>query len=138
MTIKEAIRFHKSVYKIPDFNDSLLQHIKLSKTQKIKELSVGQKVIFHLSLVLSIKPKILLIDEVIHSMDAYLRKLFLNQLISKLTEYNPTIILVNLNFHDIEHLVNRVILLKNGEIIFDEMIDCLKDKVLINDYIIIA
>jgi ABC-type multidrug transport system ATPase subunit len=33
------------------------------------------------------------------------------------------------NFHDIEHLVERVILLKSGEIAVDETIDALKAKV---------
>lgn len=37
--------------------------------------------------------------------------------------------MVNLNFHDIEHIVERVILLKSGQIAVDEEIDSLKAKV---------
>jgi ABC-2 type transport system ATP-binding protein len=129
LTVAQAIRFHKSVYGLSQFDDSLIRHTKIAPGQKIKELSSGQKTIFHLSLILSIEPEVLLIDEIIHSIDAYLRRIFLEQLIKLQSERSLTLIMVNLNFHDIEHLVERVILLKSGQIAVDEKIDTLKAKV---------
>jgi ABC-2 type transport system ATP-binding protein len=96
---------------------------------RIKSLSVGQRTILHLSLILSAEPEVLLIDEIIHSIDAYLRKYFLEQLIQLLSERRLTVIMVNVNFYDIEHMVDRVILLKDGRIAVDEKIDALKGKV---------
>lgn len=129
LRVSQAIDFHKSVYCLSRFDDSLIRHTKISHKQRIKELSTGQRTIFHLSLVLSIEPEILLIDEIIHSIDAYLRKIFLEQLIQLLSQRRLTVIMVNLNFHDIEHIVERVILLKSGEIAVDEKIEALKAKV---------
>lgn len=129
LKVPDAIRLHQSIYKIKEFDQHLIQHTKIKESQRIKELSVGQKTIFLLSLMLSIKPEVLLIDEIIHSLDAYLRKLFLDQIITLLARRNITLVMVNVNFHDIEHLVNRVILLKNGEIAVDENIEDLKQKV---------
>jgi len=129
LSVSQAIDFHKNVYHLSRFDDSLIRHTKIADSQKIKELSLGQRTIFHLSLILSIEPEILLIDEVIHSIDAYLRKIFLEQLIRMISQRNITVILVNLNFQDIEHLVERVILLKSGKIAVDEKIDSLKAKV---------
>lgn len=129
LTVAQSIDFHKSVYNLDKFDDSLIRHTKIGRSQKIKELSTGQKTIFHLSLILSIKPEILLIDEIIHSIDAYLRRIFLEQLIQLQAERQLTIIMVNLNFHDIERIVERVILLKAGKIAVDEHIDDLKAKV---------
>ena len=129
LTVAQAIDFHKSVYGLSQFDDSLIRHTKIVPRQKIKELSSGQKTIFHLSLILSIEPEILLIDEIIHSIDAYLRRFFLEQLIQLQSQRSLTIVMVNLNFHDIEHIVERVILLKSGEIAVDEKIDTLKAKV---------
>ena len=129
LTVSQAIDFHKSVYGIDAFDDSLIKHTKISHGQKVKELSAGQKVIFHLSLILSIEPEVLLIDEIIHSIDSYLRRLFLEALIQLQTQRPITIIMVNLNFHDIEHMVERVILLKKGTIAVDEKIEGLKAKV---------
>ena len=129
LTVNQSIDFHKSVYNLSQFDDSLIRHTKISHNQKIKELSPGQKTIFQLSLILSIEPEILLIDEIIHSIDAYLRRIFLEELIRLQSERKLTIIMVNLNFHDIEHIVERVILLKSGKIAVDEKIDDLKAKV---------
>lgn len=129
MKVSQAIDFHKSVYGLSQFDDSLIKHTKISRDQKIKELSSGQRTIFHLSLILSIEPEILLIDEIIHSIDAYLRRIFLEQLIQLQSQRKITLVMVNLNFHDIENMVERVILLKAGEIAVDEEIDALKAKV---------
>jgi len=129
LSVKEVIDLHVSLYKIDKFDYSLISHLKISYKQKVKELSVGQKTILLLSLVLSSKPELLLIDEVIYALDAYLRKLFLEKIIEILSERNITLIMVNVNFHDIENLVSRVILLKNGEIAVDENIEDLKNKV---------
>ena len=129
MKVSQAIDFHKSVYGLSQFGDSLIRHTKISRGQKIKELSSGQRTIFHLSLIFSIEPEILLIDEIIHSIDAYLRRIFLEQLIQLQSQRKITLVMVNLNFHDIEFMVERVILLKSGEIAVDEEIDTLKAKV---------
>ncbi len=129
LTVAQLIDFHKSVYNLTQFDESLIQHTKIGHKQKIKELSSGQKTILHLSLILSVEPELLLIDEIIHSIDAYLRRIFLEQLIQLQSERKLTIIMVNLNFHDIEHIVERVILLKSGKIAVNEKIDELKAKV---------
>jgi ABC-2 type transport system ATP-binding protein len=129
LTVSQGIALHKSVYGVSVFDDSLVRHTKIREDQKIKELSIGQRTILHLSLVLSAKPELLLIDEIIHSMDAYLRKFFLEQLIGLLSQRSVTVVMVNVNFHDIEHMVDRVILLKDGKIAVDEKIDSLKEKV---------
>ena len=129
LSVARGIELHQSVYGGSTFDDSLIKHTKIRRDQKIKDLSIGQRTILHLSLVLSVEPELLLIDEIIHSMDAYLRKFFLEQLIELLSRRRVTLIMVNVNFHDIEHMVDRVILLKDGKIAVDEAIEDLKDKV---------
>ncbi len=129
MTVSQAIDFHKSVYNISKIEDNLLHKTKIRNDQKIKDLSVGQRVILHLSLIISSGPKLLLIDEIIHSIDVYLRRIFLNQLIQMLSSQKLTVVMVNLNFHDIEQIVERVVLIKSGKIAVDEEIEKLKAKV---------
>jgi len=129
LTVQQAIDFHRSVFKLEQFDDTLLKRTKVMYHQKIKELSIGQRVIFHLNLILSTDPKLLLIDEIIHSIDVYLRGVFLKELIKLMTEKQVTVVFVNLNFQDIENMVDRVILLKDGEIAVDEHIEDLKAKV---------
>ena len=129
MTLSAAIRYHSSVYSVSRFDMSLLDKTRLSLDKKIKDLSVGQRLIFHLSLILSAQPEILLIDEVIHSIDAYLREVFLTSLLELMAQRQVTVIMMNLNYHDIETIPQRVILLRKGEIAVDEPIDQLKQKV---------
>ena len=129
LTVAEAIAFHKSVYSLSSFDDSLVRHTKIGYGQKVRELSIGQRTIFHLSLILSLEPDVLLVDEIIHSIDAYLRRIFLERIVQLLSTRRMTVVMVNVNFHDIERLVERVILLKSGEIAVDENIDDLKAKV---------
>jgi ABC-2 type transport system ATP-binding protein len=127
--VRQVIKLHGQVFGVDHFEDALVRHTRIDLGQRIKELSIGQRTILHLSLILSTKPELLLIDEVIHSLDAYLRKLFLEEVIRHLAERDIPLVMVNVNFHDIEHLLDRVILIKNGQIAVDEPIEVLKDKI---------
>jgi ABC-2 type transport system ATP-binding protein len=129
LTVSEIIALHKSVYGLEAINDALIRHTKIGASQKVRELSIGQRTILHLELVLSLTPEVLLVDEIIHSIDAYLRRIFLEQIVRLLAARRMTVVMVNVNFHDIEHLIERVILLKSGEIAVDETIEDLKAKV---------
>jgi ABC-2 type transport system ATP-binding protein len=129
LTVARSIELHRSVYGSKTFDDSLIRHTKIRQEQKVKELSVGQRTILMLSLIMSAEPEVLLVDEVIHAMDAYLRKYFLEQLIDLLSHRRVTVLMVNVNFHDIEHMVDRIIMLKDGKVEVDEPIDMLKEKV---------
>jgi ABC-2 type transport system ATP-binding protein len=129
LRVHQAIQLHGTVFGVDHFDDRLIRHTRIDPKQQIRELSIGQRTILHLSLILSAQPELLLIDEVIHGLDAYLRKLFLEEVIRHLSERDITVVMVNVNFHDIENLLDRVILIKNGQIAVDEPISVLKDKV---------
>lgn len=129
MTLQDAIRFHSAVYNIKKFDPGIINKAKLNLNQKIGQLSAGQKLIFHLGLIMAAKPDVLLIDEIMHSMDVYLRETFLNHLLELIEEKQITLILVNLNYHDIEKIPQRVILMQNNMVSVDEQLDTLKSKV---------
>jgi ABC-2 type transport system ATP-binding protein len=125
LRVDRLIDLHLSVFNVKQFDDTLVRHTRISSRDKVRDLSKGQRTILHLSLILSTQPELLLIDEVIHDLDAYLRRLFLDEVIRHLSEREVTVVFVNVNFHDIESMV----LLKNGTIAVDEPIDILKEKV---------
>jgi ABC-2 type transport system ATP-binding protein len=129
LRVDRLIDLHLSVFNVKQFDDTLIRHTRISSRDKVRDLSKGQRTILHLALILSTNPELLLIDEVIHDLDAYLRKLFLDEVLRHLSEREMTTIFVNVNFHDIESLVDRVVLLKNGTIAVDEPISVLKEKV---------
>ncbi len=129
MSVDSAIQFHADVYDIKDFDRGLLEKARIRPEQRISKLSAGQKLLLHLALILNAAPQVLLIDEVIHSIDVYLREMFLNTLLEMIAEKQITLVMVNLNFHDIEKIPQRLILLRNGEVAVDEAVDQLKMKV---------
>ncbi len=129
LKVEELIKLHCDVYGVKNFYTALMEHAKIDLKTKFASLSLGQKIIVKLSLILSHQPKYLLIDEVIPNMDAYLRELFLNELIKTIVEKDVTIVFVNLNFYDIENIVDRTIVLSDGRIVLDEATEKLKQKV---------
>lgn len=129
MTLEKAIEFHSRVFQVKEFNRSLMDELNLTPTQKIKDLSTGERAIFHLSLLLSQKPEILLLDEIIHTMDPYIRELFLNGLLDLIGECGSTVIMVNQTFSDTGRIPERVLIMEDGRFIFDEKSEDLPKKI---------
>lgn len=127
--LQKVIDFHCRVYGIEAFNYSLIDEIHLDLSQKVKYLSNGERAIFHLSLLISQQPELLLVDEVIHMMDPYMRELFLDTLIELIDQWNTTLIMVNQTFAETGRLPERVLIMEEGRFIFDEKTDRLAEKV---------
>ena len=119
-SLKQGIDFHKYVYRIKDFDDTLIRELKLDLNQKIKNLSAGERILFHLSLILSQKPEILLVDEIIHAIDPYIREQFLEAVIDLLESNQTTLVMVNHTFSEIEKIPERVLIMEKGRFIVDE------------------
>ena len=128
MTPAQAAEFHAGFYNTEPSDLELALKAGIDVNSKISDLSVGQRVLVHLSLILSTDPELILIDEVLHSVDPYLRDIVFRQLIAVMEKRNPIVVMVNLNFHEIEHLADRVIFLGRTGIRLDESVDDLKAK----------
>jgi ABC-2 type transport system ATP-binding protein len=128
-TVNQGIDFHCRVYGIKQFDDKLLRHLDLDRKQKIKTLSVGERVLYLFSLIMAQEPGILLVDEIIHAIDPYLRELFLEYLLETIDRFNATVIGVNHSFSEIESIPNRVLIMENGRFILDEATEALKEKI---------
>ncbi len=128
LSLQQGIDFHKDVYGIKDFDDTLLRELNLNLTQKIKNLSAGERILFHLSLILAQKPEILLVDEIIHAIDPYLREQFLEAVIDLLERNQTTLVMVNHTFSEIEKIPERVLIMEKGQFIMDEKSETLGKK----------
>lgn len=127
-SLKQGIDFHKDVYQIKDFDDTLLRELKLDLNQKIKNLSAGERILFLLSLILAQKPEILLVDEIIHAIDPYIREQFLEAVIDLLEGDKATLVMINHTFSEIEKIPERVLIMDKGQFIVDEKSEALGDK----------
>jgi ABC-2 type transport system ATP-binding protein len=127
-TLEEGIAFHSRVFNVKTFDDSLIKPLNVDRNQKIKNLSSGERALYHLSLLLSQEPEILLVDEIIHAIDPYLRELFLEGLIELIDRLQTTVIMVNQVFHEMGRIPERVLVMENGQFVLDEKTEDLFGK----------
>jgi ABC-type multidrug transport system ATPase subunit len=128
-SVKQGINFHSAVFHSEDFDYTLIKELKFNLNQKIKSLSAGERTLYHLSLILSQKPEILLIDEIIHTIDPYLREKFLEAVIDLMDRSKTTVIMVNHTFSEIEKIPERVLVMEKGQFILDEKAENLGEKI---------
>jgi ABC-type multidrug transport system ATPase subunit len=127
-TIGRAVAFHRRVFAIDDFDDRLLGRLGVKPKDRIRDLSAGERAILHLSLVLSQKPSLLLVDEVLHMLDPFIRELFIEALIEAMAVQQAAVLTVNHTFGEIERLPERVLVMDEGRFIIDESPETLRGK----------
>ncbi|MDD8027095.1 MAG: ABC transporter ATP-binding protein [Acidobacteriota bacterium] len=129
-TLREAWRFHKKEFGIAAAAERPpIEGFSLDEGRKIRHLSVGERTLFHLSLLLAQRPAVLLIDEVVHGLDPFLRDKFLETVIGAMDELKTAVIMVNHTLSDTAEIPERVLIMAEGRIILDERRDDLMAKV---------
>ncbi len=127
-TVKQGIDFHTRVFGIESFDSTLIDELRFDPAQKIKHLSAGERTLFNLSLVWSQQPRVLLIDEIIHVIDPFLRDKFLEAVIDLMDRCGTTVFMVNHTFSEIEKIPERVMVMADGRFIVDEKSEVLAAK----------
>ncbi len=128
-TLGEAWRFHREVFRIPAGERPDIEGVALDERRKIRQLSVGERTLFHLSLILAQRPAVLLIDEVVHGLDPFLREKFLETVIEAMDDLKTAVIMVNHTLSDTSEIPERVLIMDEGRILLDERRDALMAKV---------
>jgi ABC-2 type transport system ATP-binding protein len=128
-TVGKAVAFHCRVFGIHDFDDRLLRRLGTRESDRIRKLSAGERAIVHLSLVLAQKPSLLLVDEVLHMLDPYIRDLFIEALIEAIAVRQAAVLTVNHTFSEIERIPERVLVMDEGKFVIDEEAEALRGQV---------
>ncbi len=117
MKIKDAIEFYKDFYK--DFDEKkcneLLQFMNLDKDSKVTSLSKGMLEKLLLTLTLSRKAKLYLLDEPLGGVDPVSRDKILDAIVNNYSE-DSTIIVTTHLVNDIERIFDDVFFISEGEI----------------------
>jgi ABC-2 type transport system ATP-binding protein len=129
LTLQQSIDLHCRIFHINRMNLDVLQPLKLNFQQPVKTLSSGEKTLFHLSLLVSQDPQILMIDEILHHLDVFIRELFLDTIIDLIDRLNTTVIMVNHTFTETDRLPDRILVMEHGHFIVDEPLSALRQKV---------
>lgn len=127
MYIKDVLSIFSDLYE--DFNKenclTLMNRFKLDKGMKIKEMSKGMKEKFQLSLVMSRKAKLYILDEPIAGVDPAAREVILDVILNNYEEDALVLISTHL-ISDLETIFDDVVFLKDGEIVLHQSTEDLR------------
>lgn len=134
IAVQESFRLLKKVYKVSDEEyDRHMGHV--IKTldieplldKPVRKLSLGQRMRCELAAALIHNPPLLFLDEPTIGLDV-LVKLKIRDFLKEINEkYNTTILLTTHDLTDIEALCERVVMLDEGNIIYDGALKSLKE-----------
>lgn len=118
MRISEAMQFMDDFYHgwNQERADQLLAFFKLNKKERISSLSKGNVAKVNILLGLSLDVDFILMDEPFSGIDLFSREQIADVFTSQLVE-NRGVIITTHEIHDIEHLIDKAILLNDGTVL---------------------
>ena len=107
--------------------EELLSHTKVSSGAKVKELSKGMVTQLHLSIIMAIDAKLLVLDEPTLGLDILFRKEFYANLLNDYFDEERTILITTHQVEEIENLLTDIMFINDGKILLDSSMDTLSD-----------
>ena len=132
MTVQQLLSYMDGVHPGFDLDKciSILSRTNIKLQSKIKVLSRGMVVQLHLSLVMAIDAKILILDEPTLGLDLVYRKDFYSQLIEDYYEGNKTIVISTHQVEEIEGVLSDAVFMNQGRIVMQDSIESINKKYL--------
>jgi ABC-2 type transport system ATP-binding protein len=109
---------------------SVLSRTNIKRDAKIKTLSRGMVVQLHLSIVMSINAKLLVLDEPTLGLDLVYRKEFYSQLIEDYYDGGKTILISTHQVEEIEGVLSDAVFMNQGRIVMQDSIESINKKFL--------
>ena len=132
MTVIQLLNYMDGVH--PGFSlekcIDILSRTNIKLPSKIKVLSRGMVVQLHLSIVMAINAKVLILDEPTLGLDLVYRKDFYSQLIEDYYEGNKTILISTHQVEEIEGVLSDAVFMNQGRIVMQDSIESINRKYL--------
>ena len=118
MAVQDITAAHRRLY--PRWNqarfDDVLGHYHVLPTQKVSQLSRGERAGFNLALALAQGPELLVLDEPTLGLDVVAKRAFLESLMYSNTGDDCTVIYCSHQMDEIERVADNLIILEQGEL----------------------
>ena len=107
--------------------EELLQQTKIMAKSKVKELSKGMVTQLHLSIIMSVDAKFLVLDEPTLGLDIIFRKEFYANLLNDYFDEERTILITTHQVEEIENLLTDIMFINDGKIILNSTMESIGD-----------
>jgi len=107
--------------------EELLQQTKIMANSKVRELSKGMVTQLHLSIIMSIDAKLLVLDEPTLGLDIIFRKEFYANLLNDYFDEERTILVTTHQVEEVENLLTDLMFINDGKILLDSPMEALAD-----------
>lgn len=128
--VSQLLSFIESIH--PRFSrkraEELLAQTKISAKAKVRELSKGMVTQLHLSIIMAVDAKLLVLDEPTLGLDIIFRKEFYANLLHDYFEEGRTIFVTTHQVEEIENLLTDIMFINDGKLILDATMDSLPDR----------
>ncbi|MDR2979738.1 MAG: ABC transporter ATP-binding protein [Bacteroidales bacterium] len=130
LKLAEYVKVYAPFY--PGFNHAQFEHymneFEMDNVDGyIDKLSHGQKKKIHIAFALATNAQVLIMDEPTNGLDIPSKTIF-RRIMASVANENQLIIISTHQVRDLHSLIDAVILLDNGEVIFNETTDAITDK----------
>lgn len=106
-----------------DRAEQLLRQTKVSAGAKVRELSKGMVTQLHLSIIIAIDAKLLVLDEPTLGLDIIFRKEFYSNILNDYFDGEKTILVTTHQVEEIENILTDIMFINDGKIVLDQQME---------------
>jgi ABC-2 type transport system ATP-binding protein len=131
MKIQELLDFNSAFYPRWDSRkaDDYLRMLTLDRRARVKTLSRGMKLKLGFLVSLAARPELLILDDPTSGIDVPTRHDFLRDIIRELADAGTTILFSTHMVHELERIVEHLIILHGGRLILDQDYEALRSMI---------
>lgn len=128
--VSDLLDFVESTH--PNFQRSraeeFLKATKIKRNSKVRELSKGMVTQLHLSIIMAVDAKLLVLDEPTLGLDIIFRKEFYGNLLNDYFDGERTILITTHQVEEIENLLTDIMFINGGKIILDRSMESIPES----------